>query len=617
MAIFGDRGGKAVQVQRSNLMLDATIRDFSGGWNVIDNDLNLDSKFSKVLENMQRGSDGANTVRPGTELFAETSEYLDKIINCEYYSGYVIAAGLNGKIVRVDSLGNVDLIWDDNFASSLSGSPDGWLTSTFVSFTIFNGDLIVANGINKPLLINSSTNVTYLNDLATGSNANTPIARFVLTHGRYLVIAGSLTAGEEDKLFISSTDTSGVWLGDPAPNDAVNLSLGSRVPSGSHTIKGLGRFRDKIMVMFEDVILQGDIGTFTDPVYDSSGTLQIAAVHNPTFDDAIENSGGLSHRTQQTISEDMIYAGRSGIASVKRTLITGTVTSKQASELINPAYQEDIDALDSVIAQEDRMWSIWDTHQDNYMLFVPNSNEIDDTTETKCYVYKRNEKLKVEAWQQWRNWNFTSGCRSALKRIFLTEGTQIFLLGGDPNHKLNRDYEKDQEVWDDGTPWLDYTGWNPVSDTNDSGIPIKFIWELPWSDHDQRFLTKNSRYINFDTSGKSRFTVDMFIDNIYEDRNDLGEDWQEDALKWDDLLGWDVEALSPTLTMLMAGGDASGFGNDGYGEYYGGSRPTSLEQLYSWVSKYKIQKLRMSGDSDDGLSFISITLGYLKGSPRR
>ena len=65
--------GRSATVKRRNLLLDATIRDFSGGWNVVDNDLNLDAKFSKILENMQRGVDGANEVRPGTLLFADTS----------------------------------------------------------------------------------------------------------------------------------------------------------------------------------------------------------------------------------------------------------------------------------------------------------------------------------------------------------------------------------------------------------------------------------------------------------------------------------------------------------------------------------------------------------------
>ena len=123
---------------RQNLMLDATIRDFSGGWNVVDNDLNLDTKFAKILENMQRGIDGANGVRPGTELFAETSEYLDEIINCEYYNNFIVAVGRNGKIVRVDSNGVVVEIWSDDWADNLAGNPSGWSTTTFASFAVFS-----------------------------------------------------------------------------------------------------------------------------------------------------------------------------------------------------------------------------------------------------------------------------------------------------------------------------------------------------------------------------------------------------------------------------------------------------------------------------------------------
>ena len=593
------------KITRKNLLLDATIRDFSGGWNVIDNDLNLDTKFSKVLENMQRGIDGANAVRPGTELFAETEEHLDEIINCEYFSGHIVAVGRNGKIVRIDATGAVTLIWDDNFASSLAGNPDGWSITIFCSFAEFNGDLIICNGVNKPLIVDSTVNVTYLQDLADLSNANTPIARFVVAHGRYLVMTGDLVSGNEDIVYISNTDTSGTWLGDSAPNDAVNVSLGSRVPSGSHAVKGLGRFRDQLIVLFENAVLPGTLGTF------------VSSVHTPTFDDAIENLGGISHRIIQTVGEDMVFVDTLGASSVKRALFTGAVTSKRTSYLIDPELHEAIDDIGSVTALEDRVWSLWDGQANNYMLFIPNADEADNTTEYKCFVHKRNEALKIDSWHLWRNWNFRSGCISALKRVFMTEGTQVYVLGEETHNQVYKDYQGAQEMWDDDTPWLDYTGWTPVVNIADSGIPIKFVWELPWSDHNQRFLTKNSRYINFDTEGDNKFLCEMYIDNIYEDRNDLGEDWQEDTLKFDDELGWDVQVLDPTLSMEFEGGSAPGFGNDQFGEDFGGGRPTRLESLYAWRAKYKLEKLRMSGDATKALKFVSISLAYLVGSIRR
>ncbi|MAG26313.1 hypothetical protein CMI47_12255, partial [Candidatus Pacearchaeota archaeon] len=212
--------GKPPQVQRKNVLLDATIRDFSGGWNVVDNDLNLDTKFSKLLENMQRSIDGSNSVRPGTRLFADTEDYLDEIINCEYFNNFIVCVGANGKLVKIDSSGIVTEIWNDNLAGALPGAPSGWATTVFASFAQFNGSLIVCNGVNKPLIIDTSMNVTFLQDLADKTNTNTPIARFVVAHGRYLVMAGSLDDGLEDRLFISATDVGGTWVGDSAPNDA-------------------------------------------------------------------------------------------------------------------------------------------------------------------------------------------------------------------------------------------------------------------------------------------------------------------------------------------------------------------------------------------------------------
>ena len=300
------------QIRRSNVLLDATIRDFSGGWNVVDNDLNLSTKYSKILRNMQRNIDGSNAVRYGTKLFAETSSILDKIIGCEYYNANIICVGQNGKIVRVDGTGSAYEIWSDDWAEILPGNPSGWGTALdFVSFTIFAGSLIIANGVNKPLIIDTTMVCKYLNDPATGSNINTPIGRYVLAHGRYTIMAGDPT--DSDLLHISSTDTSGVWVNDPGPNDAITLSLGSRVPSGDNIIKGLGSFRDKILVFFEDSVLPGTLGIFSE------------SDHLPTFDDAIESHGAISHRTVQTVGEDVLFCDQVGVSSINRALFTGGI----------------------------------------------------------------------------------------------------------------------------------------------------------------------------------------------------------------------------------------------------------------------------------------------------
>mgnify|MGYP003665223852 FL=1 len=251
------------------------------------------------------------------------------------------------------------------------------------------------------------------------------------------------------------------------------------------------------------------------------------------------------------------------------------------------------------------------------MFFIPDGPTDATTTEFRCFVYKKNTALKIDSWSDWRNWNFSSGCRSALKSIFLTTGSQVFRLGESTQSQVYTDYKGDQEMFDDNTVFTDQKGFTPVANIEDSGVPIPFIWELPWSDANDRFKTKNSRYINFDTEGDNKFLVEMFTDNIYKDKTDFGEDWEEDNLKFDDSSGWDVDVLNPTLSMVFQGGDSPGFGGDHFGEDYGGGRPTRLEKLYAWTTKYKLQKLRLSGEAVKQLKIISVSLAYLSGSIRR
>ena len=122
------------------------------------------------------------------------------------------------------------------------------------------------------------------------------------------------------------------------------------------------------------------------------------------------------------------------------------------------------------------------------------------------------------------------------------------------------------------------------------------------ADNDARFMVKNSRYINFDTEGDQTFTCEMYTDSNFEDRGDNGEVWEEDSLLFDDGLGFDVEALDPTLSMTFIGGDAPGYGT---------------EKLYAWVTKYKLFRLRMTGHAIHPLKFSAISMAFTGGSIRR
>jgi len=599
------------KIRRQSVLSDITIRDFSGGLNVADNDLNLTTKFATISQNVIRAVDGSLTIRPGTELFSDVVGYMDSIINMEYFRNHIIVVGNNGKVVRVDGLGNVVEIWSDDWADNLAGNPTGWDATTFCSFARYNGSLTIHNGINKPISVEPDLSVTYVQDRAIGTNAFTPVGRYSHTQGRYLVIAGDPDASST--IHISGTDTT-TFVGDSL-TDAVSIDLGSRVTVGEVEIKGIGSYRNQLVVVFEEMILPLTLGVFSGDD------------HSPTFGDEIEESGTISHRTLQSVGDDLLFADLNGVSSVRRAALTTSIKSEKFSHLIDPLLQTTfdnvVDSDDGILVAEDEVFSVFDTQAGNYMLFVP--NEIGNITETVCYTFKKIDKLKIAAWTEWRDWNFKAACRSQLKRVFFADRKRPTLIWrmGEEHHKnvtdsnnISVDYKGYEETFSDGTAFIDGHGWTPVADIEKSGVPIRWTWELPWSDNDTRFNVKSSRYINFDTQGEGRFTCDMFVDNIYDDRQFLGETFSDGTL-FTDSLGWIKESLVPTLTQSFALGDSPGFGRDQYGRLFGGGRPTRTEKLYDWSTTYKLFKLRLSGKAIKPMRIVSISLAYSTGSIRR
>lgn len=63
---------------------DTTIRDFGGGWNVSDSDLNLNSRYQPISDNVVRGIDGSFSVRQGMSLFADFKDGTDETVAGSY-----------------------------------------------------------------------------------------------------------------------------------------------------------------------------------------------------------------------------------------------------------------------------------------------------------------------------------------------------------------------------------------------------------------------------------------------------------------------------------------------------------------------------------------------------
>jgi hypothetical protein len=583
---------------------EATVRQFDGGWNVIDSDLNLTSKYAKALINTTRSPDGALQVHWGTKLFADFDGVLDRIVNTHYYIRSVIAVDRRGHIAAADARGNITPLWSPAIAAGLPNAPNGWSATEFCSFTEFNGDLVICNGVDKPLLCPPTLNVRYLQDLGTGSNINVPIGRYVVTHNEYCIIAGDPNA--EDVLHISNRRSSGTWLGDPIPNDAVDFPLGAYISVGSSRITGLTSFRDRLIVFFEESIAILELG-----IYDEDGN------HTPRVVDVVANFGAISHRAIQNLGEDVLFQDIVGVQSLQRALLTNNLSPTRESQLIDPEMQRRVKGLTRA-ALEDRVFSCFNKLDNQISFFVPNDSGVSATVETVGFNFTFIKSLKVRAWNSWRKWNWTSACRTSEGRVIYSRDNKLFVYGNRQEQYL-ADYVGFMETFSDQTAFTDGTGWSPVADltgsgdtTNQGGIPIFFVWELPWSDLKTRGHAKESKYIQLDTTGRARFTCQMYIDNFLRHRIP-GERFSDGTI-FTDGYGFQSEFsdYNPSLEMDFVGGDRGGFGVEPFDAEFGGGRLSSDERLYAFPQKFKLFKLRFIGYAMGGLQFVSITLLYNK-----
>jgi len=559
---------------QSNLQI-TTIRSFDGGLNTADTDLNMSPQYARVLDNIERGLDGTLSVRSGTKYFSDVTQAGlsatgEAIINITYFQGYIISVQADGTITKCDGAGTMTML-------SVHGTL--WTpTITFVSFTIFNGDLIMCNGKDKPIIISGNpTNINYLipqylEDLGSGSNINTPIGKYVVAHGQYTVIAGDPNA--PSTLHISSKGTSGTYVADPLPNDAIDLDLGPRVSLGDRTITGMVAYRDKLLVTFERGILPINLG-----VYDTS----TPAIHVPTDDGFIEEFGCQAHRTLVSVGDDCFYGDNVGVNSIARISVFNTLRPVRISHLIDNEIYKLMKPL-SLAQIEKYVFSVYDLRHFRYIIFLPQLDQFDNYLTTIAYSYTNIPTLKVQAWARITGWQFTCGCRTALENIVFGQGTSL----------LTYDFDNVDGCADYVVPG--------ATDGSQFGIAISFTWELPWADFKHRMDIKQTRYIGVDTEGKGTFWVQAFVDNI----SAANTVWSDQN---------DANAL---LTMSMVAGDAGGYGASLYGDDpYGGGRRASDERLLAWPAKFKLLKLRFFGDTFRRIKFISISLAYLHGSIRR
>lgn len=589
-----------------NILKEATSRDFSGGLNIADTELNLSSKYARALDNLIVGIDGSLQKRQGTKKHADFSVLTEyDLVDAEYFYTRLVTVDELGQVLTADGAGATARIWDAAIAAALRPGLTIWNATNQVSFEEFNGELYIANGINKPLLCTNAYAIDYVADKGSGSNINVPIALIVKRYSQHLCWAsGSM-------LYVSEKNAGGTYLNDVGTQFANNFDMKTYVIKGDTNIIGLSEFKGYLMVHFRECIVPVQFNEVTTPT--PSLTLSIAP------DSVLANYGAISRRSQQDIGDSTLSCDIVGVASVALSKFTKVLSPDRPSRLIDPLIQQKINVLSNDTLSKG-VFSVYDRKLANYMLFIPDDVQASQFyTDAYCYRYISSNTVDVNSWSRFTGWNWRGACRSSEGNIFFVRNNDrvIFVLGNVETNPLHADFVGDQETFSDGSPFSDGTGFSPVADIDDSGVPIKWAWELPWTDLKHRGLLKTLRYIMLDTEGDAEINVKVFVDNMRTLRT--GGELFTDETDFDDDTGFDpysAEPFTQALSIDMVARDRGGYGFDAYGDLYGGGNNTTTQLVTEAPTKGKLVKLRFEGESADDLRFVSITLFYQMGTLR-
>ena len=510
----------------------------------------------------------------------------NRLINVTYFLDKLIGVSKLGEVIAIDADGNGIVIFNDDIAKQV-GAGGGWNETSHVCFAVFNGILTIWNGVNKPLAVDLYKNVpcNYLVDEATQSNSMIPIAKYAISINHYLVAANIFDeqAGEwkPDRIMISDFDAIGTFndgTENTLENGGVSVDIGKIVESSISEIRGVSRYRTQLIVSFDEVSAFGTLGGTIEAI-DTTGPDPVEyKLHKPEFNDVISDYGCVSHRSFQNIAGDVGALSFRGLGIFRKASLSNLTTSGRLSTIIGSELYKTFKDL-SVEALTERIWSVYNAKEQQYLLFIPNASTFDNTTETICFAYTIPSTGLARStdgiWSRFRGWNFQCGCSSALNEIFLVDKTKVYVLGNTDN-PIFADFVGDPDI-------VDEKG-------EHSGKDIEFTWEFGWQDMNNRQAKKTLRYIGLSTNGDSPFTLATNYD--YIDEPSTGEQKIE-----------------------MVGGDSVGWGNGE--QFYGGGRRTNTEQLFAYTSKFNLIKLKIYGKSKKELRFNSISLFYQIGNMRR
>lgn len=577
----------------------STARDFGGGLNLVDSEFNLSSRYAVDGYNMVYDDNGSLQVRWGTRQFADFTGVLSgRIVAIEYYFAFVIAVDSTGQIASANAAGVVTKIWSTAIAAALPGAPTAWTATARANFAPFLSSLIVVNGVDKPLIITNTLSVKYLQDLGSGSNVNTPIAKYVTTHSNYLVMAGDpLKPG---RLYISNSGTSGTWFGDAIPNDAIRFDVDKYAPDSIGEITGITSFRDRLVVFFSKFIVSLKLG-----IYSTATT----PVHSPTIDDIIGSFGVVSHRTVVGLGQQMLFLDFTGVSSLRQTTLTNTLSPDRASKLIDTSIQTAMNNRTRSVLQ-DGAFAVYDRREARVMFFIPTVDTGVSTATMKVYAYSMLNSGKY-AWSEYRGWDFQCGCVSVEGRVFFANGLRLYRHGSRYEPVLS-DYEGVKPY--DGLPSDNVSGYvyGTLSSSATLAVGIDFYHELPQNALQDRTVWKSLHYLTMDTQGSSPFDVQLFTDDLAK-RVATSAFAFTDGTDFSDNTGWSGSIKTPTVSMSFIGGDRGAY-DVALPMQITPYRATDNMGLYAIYSRFRHFKMAFSGKSHSHLRIIAVSMYYQRGS---
>jgi hypothetical protein len=623
---------KRKQARPSSKLDSSTLRGFGGGWNAIDDDLSMQPNYQVSLVNFHRQSSGGQAVRFGSNFNCDIKAVRNSpIVDGYYFNGRNIIVTQSGNILTTTLDGTIITeIWNTAIAAALPGAPIAWRTGvTQVSFVPFKDTLIIHDGKDKPVVIDSNFVVKYLQDLGTGSNVNVPIGKFGCVAANYHIVAntvvtdtgGNITTRNPTYIYISGKGTSGTFYGDPTTDALPAIDVGAYAPEGAAAIRGIAGFRNYLLVFMQNITLQIKLGKYNDAT---------PPIHTPEFPDNLPQFGVLGNRCIATVENDIMFCGLNGLASAKRNLYApDSFTSDFLSTQIAPAYRQIVGALTDD-QQMNKAFSAYDKLNNDYLLFMPNGKVL-------CYTF--NPRLKMHAWSEFENMDWAAAWTSVLGRLFLAQGTKVFLSGngtfGGENFYADRMLDRDYvwinadagamsagglvydsitgEVWKCMTTHAKVAGitFAQERDNNSTmwqlyeGNPIPIDFELPWIDGKDPMKLKQLRYVSIATKGDAEFTFDVFVDNLYKD------------------VDGNV-IYSPGISMAFVGNDAYGYGFDDVNidpttlneTGYGMGRRSRDPRLFGMPIKFKTVKFRIHGQIAKKLEIINLSFLYARNKVR-